>query len=105
MKSGHGYLPDARPGQRYGYRVYGPHAPDAGHRFNPNKLLLDPHAKQIVGQLKWAPQLFGYTLGHKDKDLSFDRRDSAAFMPRCAVIDPPSPGAGIAARRCPGSTR
>jgi len=84
----HGYLPDARPGQRYGYRVYGPYAPDAGHRFNPNKLLLDPYAKQIVGQLKWAPQLFGYTLGHKDKDLSFDRRDSAAFMPRCAVIDP-----------------
>lgn len=84
----HGYLPDARPGQRYGYRVYGPYAPDAGHRFNPNKLLLDPYAKQIIGQLKWAPQLFGYTLGHKDKDLSFDRRDSAAFMPRCAVIDP-----------------
>jgi len=84
----HGYLPDARPGQRYGYRVHGPYAPDAGHRFNPNKLLLDPYAKQIVGQLKWAPQLFGYTIGHKDKDLSFDRRDSAAFMPRCAVIDP-----------------
>lgn len=84
----HGYLPDARPGQRYGYRVHGPYAPDAGHRFNPNKLLLDPYAKQIVGQLKWAPQLFGYTIGHKDKDLSFDRRDSAAFMPRCAVVDP-----------------
>jgi len=84
----HGYLPDARPGQRYGYRVHGPYAPDAGHRFNPNKLLLDPYAKQIVGQLKWAPQLFGYTIGHKDKDLSFDRRDSAGFMPRCAVIDP-----------------
>jgi len=84
----HGYLPDARPGQRYGYRVHGPYAPDAGHRFNPNKLLLDPYAKQIVGQLRWAPQLFGYTIGHKDKDLSFDRRDSAAFMPRSAVIDP-----------------
>jgi len=84
----HGYLPDARPGQRYAYRVHGPYAPDAGHRFNPNKLLLDPYAKQIVGQLKWAPQLFGYTIGHKDKDLSFDRRDSAAFMPRCAVVDP-----------------
>jgi isoamylase len=84
----HGYLPDARPGQRYGYRVHGPYAPDAGHRFNPNKLLLDPYAKQIVGQLKWAPQLFGYVIGHKDKDLSFDRRDSAPFMPQCAVIDP-----------------
>ncbi|MBD9368413.1 glycogen debranching protein GlgX [Xanthomonas sp. XNM01] len=84
----HGYLPDARPGQRYGYRVHGPYAPDAGHRFNPNKLLLDPYAKQIVGQLKWAPHLFGYTIGHRDADLSFDRRDSAPYMPKCAVIDP-----------------
>ncbi|MEN5262399.1 glycogen debranching protein GlgX [Stenotrophomonas hibiscicola] len=84
----HGYLPDVRPGQRYGYRVHGPYAPEEGHRFNPNKLLLDPYAKQIVGELKWAPHLFGYTLGHRDGDLSFDRRDSAAYMPRCAVIDP-----------------
>ncbi|AVQ05638.1 TPA: glycogen debranching protein GlgX [Xanthomonas vasicola pv. zeae] len=84
----HGYLPDARPGQLYGYRVHGPYAPDAGHRFNHNKLLLDPYAKQIVGELKWAPHLFGYTIGHRDKDLSFDRRDSAAFMPKSAVIDP-----------------
>ncbi|AAW73371.1 glycogen debranching enzyme GlgX [Xanthomonas oryzae pv. oryzae] len=84
----HGYLPDARPGQLYGYRVHGPYAPDAGHRFNHNKLLLDPYAKQIVGELKWAPHLFGYIIGHRDKDLSFDRRDSAAFMPKSAVIDP-----------------
>ncbi|MCD7098041.1 glycogen debranching protein GlgX [Stenotrophomonas sp. MMGLT7] len=84
----HGYLPDARPGQLYGYRVHGPYAPDAGHRFNPNKLLLDPYAKQIAGQLRWGPQLFGYVLGHKDRDLSFDRRDSAAYMPKCAVVDP-----------------
>ncbi|MDR2872957.1 MAG: glycogen debranching protein GlgX [Xanthomonadaceae bacterium] len=84
----HGYLPDARPGQLYGYRVHGPYQPDAGHRFNPNKLLLDPYAKQIVGQLKWSPPIFGYTLGHRDADLSFDRRDSASFMPKCAVIDP-----------------
>ncbi|MFC6841164.1 glycogen debranching protein GlgX [Xanthomonas theicola] len=84
----HGYLPDARPGQLYGYRVYGPYAPDAGHRFNPNKLLLDPYAKQLVGELKWAPALFGYTIGHKDADLSFDRRDSAAYVPKSAVIDP-----------------
>jgi isoamylase len=84
----HGYLPDARPGLLYGYRVHGPYAPDAGHRFNPHKLLLDPYAKQMVGSLKWAPQLFGYTIGHKDKDLSYDRRDSATFMPKCAVIDP-----------------
>ncbi|WP_140727898.1 MULTISPECIES: glycogen debranching protein GlgX [Gammaproteobacteria] len=84
----HGYLPEARPGLRYGYRVHGPYVPDAGHRFNPNKLLLDPYAKQIVGHLKWAPQVFGYTLGHKDKDLSFDRRDSAPFVPRSVVVDP-----------------
>lgn len=76
----HGYLPDVRPGQRYGYRVHGPYAPEEGHRFNPNKLLLDPYAKQIVGELKWAPHLFGYTLGHRDGDLSFDRRDSAGYM-------------------------
>ncbi|MFL6587499.1 MAG: glycogen debranching protein GlgX [Luteimonas sp.] len=84
----HGYLPDARPGQLYGYRVHGPYAPDAGHRFNPNKLLLDPYAKQIVGELRWAPHLFGYTIGHRDADLSFDRRDSSAYMPKAAVIDP-----------------
>ncbi len=84
----HGYLPDARPGQLYGYRVHGPYEPDAGHRFNPNKLLLDPYAKRIVGQLRWSPALFGYTLGHRDADLSFDRRDSALHMPKCAVVDP-----------------
>ncbi|MBB5048785.1 glycogen operon protein [Rhodopseudomonas rhenobacensis] len=84
----HGYLPDARPGQVYGYRVHGPYAPAEGHRFNPNKLLLDPYAKQIVGGLKWDPALFGYTLGHADGDLSFDERDSAAFVPKCRVIDP-----------------
>ncbi|MBE1161816.1 glycogen debranching protein GlgX [Dyella acidiphila] len=84
----HGYLPDARPGQLYGYRVHGPYEPDAGHRFNPNKLLLDPYAKQIVGKLEWNDALFGYTIGHPDKDLSFDERDSAPYMPKSRVIDP-----------------
>ena len=84
----HGYLPEARPGTTYGYRVYGPYAPEAGHRFNPNKLLLDPYARQHIGRLEWNDALFGYTLGHKDGDLSFDTRDSAAFMPKCRVIDP-----------------
>ncbi|MGF1551040.1 MAG: glycogen debranching protein GlgX [Paracoccaceae bacterium] len=84
----HGYLPEARPGTLYGYRVHGPYAPEAGHRFNPNKLLLDPYAKQHVGRLTWDPALFGYTLGHDDLDLSFDERDSAAFVPKCRVIDP-----------------
>lgn len=84
----HGYLPDARPGTLYGYRVYGPYEPQNGHRFNHNKLLIDPYAKQIVGELEWNDALFGYTIGHPDGDLSFDERDSAPFMPRCRVIDP-----------------
>jgi isoamylase len=84
----HGYLPEARPGTTYGYRVHGPHAPDAGHRFNPNKLLIDPYAKQLVGTVKWGPELFGYTLDSPDKDLSFDDRDSAHLVPKCRVIDP-----------------
>ncbi len=84
----HGYLPDARPGTIYGYRVHGPYDPKNGHRFNPNKLLLDPYAKAFVGALRWDNALFGYTIGSKDDDLSFDRRDSARFMPKCRVIDP-----------------
>ncbi len=84
----HGYLPDARPGTIYGYRVHGPYAPAAGHRFNPNKLLLDPYARAHVGQVKHAPEIFSYQLGHADGDLSFDTRDSAPFMPKCRVIDP-----------------
>jgi len=83
----HCYLPDARPGTTYGYRVYGPYEPAAGHRFNPNKLLLDPYAKQIVGNFIWNPALFGYTVGSPDADLSFDKRDSAAFMPKCRVVE------------------
>ncbi|KPW74295.1 Glycogen operon protein GlgX, partial [Pseudomonas cannabina] len=62
----HGYLPDAHPGQIYGYRVYGPYDPKNGHRFNHNKLLIDPYAKQLVGELKWSEALFGYTIGHPD---------------------------------------
>src|ERR1700733_14230078 len=83
----HGYLPDARPGTIYAYRVHGPYEPANGHRFNPNKLLLDPYAQAVVGQLAWDPALFGYRLEEKD-DLTFDERDSAPFMPRCRVIDP-----------------
>src|SRR5216683_4825251 len=75
----HGYLPDARPGTVYGYRVRGPFEPSAGHRFNHNKLLLDPYANAHRGELRWAPEVFGYTIGAKDADLSFDQRDSAAM--------------------------
>jgi glycogen operon protein len=83
----HGYLPDARPGTTYGYRVHGPYEPSAGHRFNHHKLLLDPYAKQLVGQVEWDPALFGYRMETGD-DLTFDERDSARFVPKCRVIDP-----------------
>jgi glycogen operon protein len=83
----HCYLPEARPGMLYGYRVHGPYRPEEGHRFNPHKLLLDPYARNIVGTLRWSDALFGYVVGHKRADLSFDRRDSAHAMPRCKIID------------------
>jgi len=83
----HVYLPNIRPGQLYGYRVYGPYVPESGLRFNPNKLLLDPYAKGIGRPLIWADELFGYHLGDADGDLSFDDRDSAPFAPLGAVID------------------
>jgi glycogen operon protein len=84
----HGYLPDARPGTVYGYRVHGPYDPQNGHRFNPNKLLIDPYARQLVGSVEWNEALFGYTVGSPDADLSFDERDSARYVPKCRVIDP-----------------
>ncbi len=83
----HGFLPQARPGLLYGYRVYGPYKPRQGHRFNGHKLVLDPYARQIVGKLRWHDALFGYRIGHGETDLSFDRRDSAAYMPRCKVVE------------------
>ncbi len=84
----HCYLPEARPGMLYGYRVHGPYRPEEGLRFNANKLLLDPYARNIVGALRWSDALYGYTVGHKRADLSFDRRDSASDMPKSKVIDP-----------------
>ena len=84
----HAYLPDIRPGQLYGYRVHGPYAPEEGHRFNPNKLVIDPYAKALAGELVWDDSLFGYTVGDDNEDLSYDTRDSAPFIPKCQVIDP-----------------
>jgi isoamylase len=84
----HGYLPDARPGTVYGYRVHGPYDPANGHRFNPHKLLIDPYARQLVGEVEWNEALFGYKVGSPDADLSFDERDSARYVPKCRVIDP-----------------
>jgi isoamylase len=83
----HGYIPDVRPNTVYGYRVHGPYDPDAGHRFNPNKLLLDPYACAHLGSLKWNPVVYGYKMESGD-DSTFDDRDSAAFMPKCIVVDP-----------------
>jgi isoamylase len=83
----HGYLPDIRPGQRYGFRVHGPYEPAAGHRFNPAKLLLDPYAKAVDGTIRWNDSLFAYQVGHQDADLSKDERDSAAAMPKSVVVD------------------
>ena len=84
----HGYFPRIRPGQLYGYRVHGPYAPEAGHRFNPNKLLLDPYALALHGNLRWHDALFGYRVGSPRGDLTYDRRDSAFVMPKCVVTDP-----------------
>jgi isoamylase len=83
----HGYIPGIEPGTLYGYRVHGPYEPDQGHRFNPNKLLLDPYATGYAGELRWDPAVFGYELESGD-DTTFDERDSAPFMPKCVVIDP-----------------
>src|SRR5499425_3052517 len=83
----HVYLPDVRPGARYGYRVHGPWDPAGGHRFNPAKLLLDPYAKAIDGSVRWSDALFGYPIGHPDADLARDDRDSAAGMPKSVVVE------------------
>ena len=83
----HGFIPGLGPGTRYGYRVHGPYEPKQGHRFNPNKLLMDPYALAFMGPLVWCDELFGYTVGHEDADLSFDERDSAPFVPKSVVVD------------------
>jgi len=83
----HAYLPEARPDLLYGYRVYGPYQPEEGHRFNGHKLLLDPYAKSIVGQIQWSDAQFGYRIGGRTEDLSFNTRNSAPGMPKCQVVD------------------
>ncbi len=83
----HAYLPDVRPGQAYGYRVHGPYRPEDGFRFNPAKLLLDPYARAISGQIGSSDSLFGYTVGDPQEDLSMDPRDSARDLPKSVVVD------------------
>ena len=84
----HGYVHGIGPGQVYGFRVHGPYAPEEGHRFNPNKLLLDPYARGHTGEMRWDDACYGYVIGSEDGDLSFDERDSAPFVPKCVVVDP-----------------
>ena len=83
----HCYQPEARPGQLYGYRVHGPYDPLKGHHFNPNKLLLDPYARDVVGQVRWNDALFGYTIGDQAGKLRPDPRNSAHGVPKSRVID------------------
>ncbi|MDA1230337.1 MAG: alpha-amylase family glycosyl hydrolase, partial [Planctomycetota bacterium] len=84
----HCFLPDIRPGQLYGYRVHGPYEPKHGHRFNANKVLLDPYAKAIGRKIGWSDAMFGYTIGDPQQDLSFDTRDNAADAPLALVVKP-----------------
>ena len=81
----HGYVPGAGPGQRYGYRVHGPYAPERGHRFNPHKLLIDPYARALDRSIALTEKSFGYRRGDAEADLSFDSRDNAAGMAKCVV--------------------
>src|SRR5258707_15044196 len=83
----HVFLPDARPGQLYGFRVSGPYEPERGLRFNSSKLLLDPYAKAIAGEVSWADEMFGYVIGDKKEDLAQDLRDDAWGVPKSVVID------------------
>lgn len=83
----HGYLPDCKPGTVYGYRVYGPYMPEQGHRFNPNKLLLDPYARELTNPLIWHDAVYGYKISDNPDDLSFSDLDSAAFVPKAVVVD------------------
>jgi glycogen operon protein len=83
----HGYIPGISPGQLYGYRVHGPYAPHEGHRFNSNKLLIDPYAKALVGAIKWDDAHFGYQVGADEEDSKPDERDSAPHTAKCRVVE------------------
>ena len=83
----HVYLPDARPGQLYGYRAHGPYAPEQGHRYNPYKLLIDPYAKAIAGEITCADETFGYQLGEPPNDYAMSESDSAPFVPKSMVVE------------------
>src|SRR5690349_2776238 len=81
----HAYLPGVEPGQRYGYRVYGPYEPHHGHRCNPHKLLIDPYAKAIDGDVDWDPAVYAYEFDHPGR---MSETDSAAYVPKAVVVNP-----------------
>jgi glycogen operon protein len=83
----HGYLPDIHPGQRYGFRVHGLYDPEEGHRFNANKLLIDPYAKALDGEIGFGEEIFGYCWEDADEDLSFSELDDAHVVPKAVVVD------------------
>ncbi len=95
----HGFLPGVGAGTRYGYRVHGPFQPEAGHRFNPNKLLIDPYARAIEGDIAWGQATYGYIFGQEGADLSFDETDSASSMPKCVVVEQQAKPIGARRRR------
>jgi isoamylase len=97
----HAYLPGIGPGQQYGYRVYGPYDPASGHRFNPQKLLIDPYARAISGDVKWDDAVYGYPPGSPQEDLGKDERDSAPYVPKCVVVDPAFDWEGVSAPNIP----
>ncbi len=97
----HVYLPDAKPGLLYGYRVQGPYNPENGERYNPHKLLIDPYARAISGTIEWHDALFGYKMGDKKQDLTFSKTDSAPFIPKSVVIDPAFDWEGDVAPKIP----
>ncbi len=84
----HGYVPNIHPSQLYGFRVHGPYDPQNGHRFNPNKLLMDPYAKAISGVIDWHPSLFAYDFDSDQADLSYSELDSAPYIPKSVIVDP-----------------
>ena len=83
----HGYVPNLKPGALYGYRVYGPYDPAAGHRFNPHKLLFDPYARKIDGHYRWSSSMFGYNVDSLQKDLTIDTHDNGRYVPKSVVTD------------------
>lgn len=100
----HGFLPEVKPGQLYGYRVHGPYEPAQGHRFNPNKVLLDPYAKAIAGRVDWSEEMFGYTIGAAEGISRWIRAITRSVCRNQWWLIPHFPGARICGRTA-GSTK